>query len=289
MPDHAHGESTALVMPLSGELLIASGQHQEQVTQGVVVLLDHRERVRLANETNEPVTLLAVFAPAGFVRALSSWPATTTTAASTGTSGRGGDGAAWAEVHRQVVEQATHASSVHNTQPWRFASYAEGLDLYADSARQLPVLDPRGRQLHLSCGAALLHAQVAARARGLTAEPQLLPDPADPAHLARLRLTSGKRAGARGRRRDRAAAHLPGRLQHRTAARRAARTTPTGRRGSGRLPARPDAPQRPARAAEPAVAGRHRRASRPGLPAGAGRLGAHRAGRRRHPPRSAAR
>ena len=192
MPDHAHGESTALVVPLTGELLIASGQHQEQVTQGVVVLLDHRERVRLANETNEPVTLLAVFAPAGFVRALSSWPATTTTAASTGTSGRGGDGAAWAEVHRQVVEQATHAPSVHNTQPWRFASYAEGLDLYADSARQLPVLDPRGRQLHLSCGAALLHAQVAARARGLTAEPQLLPDPADPAHLARLRLTSGK-------------------------------------------------------------------------------------------------
>lgn len=135
MPDHAYGESTALVVPLTGELLIASGQHQEQVTQGVVVLLDHGERVRLANETNAPVTLLAVFAPAGFVRALSSWPAMTTTAASTGTSGLGGDRAAWAEVHRQVVEQATHAPSVHNTQPWRFASYAEGLDLYADSAR----------------------------------------------------------------------------------------------------------------------------------------------------------
>lgn len=135
MPGQADGESTALVVPLTGELLIASGQHQEQVTQGVVVLLDHGERVRLANETNAPVTLLAVFAAAGFVRALSSWPVMTATAASTGTSGLGGDRAAWAEVHRQVVEQAAHAPSVHNAPPWRFASYAEGLDLYAYSAR----------------------------------------------------------------------------------------------------------------------------------------------------------
>ncbi len=100
------------------------------------------------------------------------------------------------DVHRQIVLAATHAPSVHNTQPWRFASYAEGLDLFADQARQLPVLDPRGRQLQLSCGAALLHAQVAARALGLTADPQLLPDPDDPSHLARLRLHPGPAASA---------------------------------------------------------------------------------------------
>ena len=98
---------------------------------------------------------------------------------------------AGSDLHRQIVAAATHAPSVHNTQPWRFASYGQGLDLYADLARQLPVLDPRGRQLHLSCGAALLHAQVAARALGLTADPQLLPDPDDPSHLARLRLQPG--------------------------------------------------------------------------------------------------
>ena len=74
MPEHAHGESTVLIVPLAGELLIASGEHQEKVTPGVVVLLDHSERVRLANQTSEPVCLLAVFAPAGFVRALASWP-----------------------------------------------------------------------------------------------------------------------------------------------------------------------------------------------------------------------
>lgn len=95
------------------------------------------------------------------------------------------------DLHQEIVEAAMHAPSVHNTQPWRFSSYADGLDLWADESRRLPVLDPHGRQLHLSCGGALLHAQVAARARGLNADAQLLPAPDDPTHLARLRLTRG--------------------------------------------------------------------------------------------------
>lgn len=95
------------------------------------------------------------------------------------------------DVRRRIVQAATHAPSVYNTQPWRFASFAEGLDLYADETRRLQVLDPRGRQLHLSCGAALQHAQVAARGFGLTAQPHLLPDPDDTTHLARLHLASG--------------------------------------------------------------------------------------------------
>ena len=73
MPEHAHVESTALVVPLAGELLITSGEHEERVTSGVV-LLDQGERVRLTNATDQPVSLLAMFAPAGFVRALSGWP-----------------------------------------------------------------------------------------------------------------------------------------------------------------------------------------------------------------------
>lgn len=95
------------------------------------------------------------------------------------------------DLHREIVEAAMHAPSVHNTQPWRFSSYEEGLDLWADETRRLPVLDPYGRQLHLSCGGALLHARVAARARGLDADVQLLPTTDDPTHLARLRLTQG--------------------------------------------------------------------------------------------------
>ena len=93
--------------------------------------------------------------------------------------------------HRAVVHPATLASSIHNSQPWSFTTDDGGLDVYADGARRLPVLDPEGRLVHLSCRAALQHAQVAARALGFLAEPVLLPDPADPGHLARLRLTTG--------------------------------------------------------------------------------------------------
>jgi nitroreductase len=92
------------------------------------------------------------------------------------------------DARSEIVAAAGHAPSVHNTQPWRFALYADGptsgVDLYADEDRRLPVLDPLGRQLHLPCGAALLHAQVAAGARGLSAHAQLLPDADDPEHLA---------------------------------------------------------------------------------------------------------
>lgn len=95
------------------------------------------------------------------------------------------------DLHQEIVEAAMHAPSVHNTQPWRFSSSEEGLDLWAEEARRLPVLDPHGRQLHLSCGGALVHARVAARAGGLDADAQLLPTPDDPTHLARLRLRWG--------------------------------------------------------------------------------------------------
>ena len=88
--------------------------------------------------------------------------------------------------HRAVVHPATLAPSVHNSQPWRFTKDEGGLDLYADAARQLPVLDTERRLVHLSCGAVLQNAQVAAR--GSLAEPVLLPDSG---HLARLGLTAG--------------------------------------------------------------------------------------------------
>jgi hypothetical protein len=92
---------------------------------------------------------------------------------------------------RAVVHAATRAPSVHNSQPWRFTRDATGLDLFAEETRRLPVLDPYGRQVHLSCGAALLHARVAARAVGFDAVVTLLPVASDAGHLARLELTAG--------------------------------------------------------------------------------------------------
>jgi nitroreductase len=92
---------------------------------------------------------------------------------------------------RHVVQAAGLAPSVHNTQPWRFVQATDRLQLHADPSRQLRVLDPDGRQLHLSCGAALFHARVAARALGLAVQVRLLPDPERPTHLADLVLSAG--------------------------------------------------------------------------------------------------
>ena len=93
-----------------------------------------------------------------------------------------------------VVELATLAPSVHNTQPWRFVlGGGDGggtVELYADRERSLPVLDPTGRQLRLSCGAALLHAVVGGRGLGVDVAVRLLPDHEED-HLATLTLTPG--------------------------------------------------------------------------------------------------
>lgn len=51
------------------------GEHRETVSPAAAVVLGPGERVSLANESNQPVLLLAVFAPAGFARALTRWPA----------------------------------------------------------------------------------------------------------------------------------------------------------------------------------------------------------------------
>ncbi|MEE2031474.1 Acg family FMN-binding oxidoreductase [Rhodococcus chondri] len=62
---------------------------------------------------------------------------------------------------RVAVTLACRAPSVHNSQPWRW-HYTNGrLELSGDRSRVLPMMDPSGRQLVISCGAALDHLRVA--------------------------------------------------------------------------------------------------------------------------------
>lgn len=97
----------------------------------------------------------------------------------------------------RVVELACRAPSVHNTQPWRWRVDEDGdvarVELHADRTRQLPVADPDGRSLLLSCGAALHHARVAAASLGYDVAVTRCPDPGRPDLLAVLDLVANGR------------------------------------------------------------------------------------------------
>jgi len=99
----------------------------------------------------------------------------------------------------QVVAAATRAPSIHNTQPWRFVAAPDRLDVYLDTERALPVLDPTGRQQIISCGSAIEFAVVALAAAGHAAEVDLLPGDADPDRLATVRVTAPREASDEGR------------------------------------------------------------------------------------------
>jgi nitroreductase len=98
---------------------------------------------------------------------------------------------------RRVADLARLAPSVHNTQPWlwRISTPAgagtPALELWADRSRSLPVSDPLGRNLVISCGCALVYASVAADALGAETTIHHLPDGPDSDLLARLDLTPG--------------------------------------------------------------------------------------------------
>jgi len=86
----------------------------------------------------------------------------------------------------EILLAACRAPSIHNSQPWRWQYDGRVLDLHADWSRQLRHGDPDGRDLEISCGAALHHAVTAARALGWSAQVTRTPDPLEFAHLARI-------------------------------------------------------------------------------------------------------
>jgi len=97
------------------------------------------------------------------------------------------DGSA-AERLRFLVGYAVLAPSDRNTQPWHFRVEGDTLELWADRSRGLPVGDPGGRALTISCGAALYHLRLALRHFGFEAVVECLPDAAQPDLLARVGL-----------------------------------------------------------------------------------------------------
>ncbi len=75
-----------------------------------------------------------------------------------------------------VLEAASLAPSLHNSQPWRFRILPDQIELHADLARSLPATDPEQRELRLSGGAALLNLRLALQAKEVRPLVTLLPN-----------------------------------------------------------------------------------------------------------------
>jgi hypothetical protein len=75
---------------------------------------------------------------------------------------------------------------VHNTQPWRFRAIGDVIEMRADPDRALAQIDPVGRELIISCGAALFGLRLGVRQLGYVPAVQLWPDPTQPWLVARV-------------------------------------------------------------------------------------------------------
>jgi hypothetical protein len=86
-----------------------------------------------------------------------------------------------------LIATAARAPSVHNTQPWRFHVSKRSVELWCDPERKLRT-DPLGRQMLISCGAALFGLRLAVRSLGYQPVVERLPDRSQLRLLARVRI-----------------------------------------------------------------------------------------------------
>lgn len=89
---------------------------------------------------------------------------------------------------RFLLRYSVLAPSSHNTQPWRFHLEGGTVDLFADRRRALPLADPQGRELVMSCGAALCNLLLALHHFGWGSWVERLPHGEESDHLARVAL-----------------------------------------------------------------------------------------------------
>ncbi|KUI33912.1 NAD(P)H nitroreductase [Mycobacterium sp. IS-1496] len=92
------------------------------------------------------------------------------------------------ETVHAALSLAVRAPSIHNAQPWRWRVGDDSVHLFAEEAWHLPRTDPDGRDLLISCGAALNHCVIALSALGWRSVVHRFPNAAEPLHLAAIEM-----------------------------------------------------------------------------------------------------
>jgi hypothetical protein len=88
------------------------------------------------------------------------------------------------KIAHSLVDAAVWAPSVYDSQPWWFATRGSTVTVHADADRRLDVADPDGREMFISCGAALYTLRLAVRNMGRMPQVRLLSDPRRPGLIA---------------------------------------------------------------------------------------------------------
>jgi nitroreductase len=91
-----------------------------------------------------------------------------------------------------LLNYAVLAPSILNTQPWKFVVKDGAVELHADRGRRLPIVDPDGRELLLSCGAALFNLCIAMRSFGHRADVRAFQNGKDSDLLAEVELAAAE-------------------------------------------------------------------------------------------------
>lgn len=75
MPEHAHGASEIVLIPLTGSVEVFQGEDKHTLAPGSAAHVATGERVGLTNTGTETVTLMVVASPPEFAERVAKWPA----------------------------------------------------------------------------------------------------------------------------------------------------------------------------------------------------------------------
>jgi len=87
-------------------------------------------------------------------------------------------------IAQSLIDAAVWAPSVYDTEPWRFGARGSTVTLHADTERRLAVADPDGREMFISCGAALYTLRLGVRAMGRVPQVRMVSDRRRPGLIA---------------------------------------------------------------------------------------------------------